>query len=306
MLNVLNIISRNSNLAMCQTQIVIDKLKDIYPDLTIHIEKIITKGDIILDTSLNLIGGKGLFTQELEQRLKNKTSDLAVHSAKDLPSNLSDEFTISAYLQREDPSDCFVSNNFLSIEQMPDDSVIGTSSIRRSSLLKKYFPNLKIKMLRGNVITRLQKLDQGLYDGIILASAGLYRLGLFHRIKQKLPIDVFIPSIGQGALAIETLFIRNYIHEFLIPLNHKNTFIEVETERMIGKLLNAGCSSPISAYAKITDNNIRLIAAVLDPNTELMCKFDQEVNLKYKSELVNNCIDQLNRQGAQAILKRYI
>ena len=304
MLDYVNIITRNSVLAICQTQILVDKLKILYPDLNINIDKIVTKGDKILNKPLNLIGGKGLFTKELEQLLLTQKSDMAVHSAKDLPSFLSNDFTISAYLKREDPSDCFISNKYLDINDMPIGSIIGTSSIRRRSFLNKYFPKLKVVSLRGNVITRLKKLDDGSYDGIILATAGLNRLGLYKRIMHKLPIDIFIPSIGQGALAIETLKTRVDLQTLLTPLNDQETYIEVETERKVGYLLNAGCNSPISVYAKIKDNYIKLSAVVIDPISQSICKFIQISNIREIDKLIKNCIDDLNNQGAQEILRR--
>ncbi|MFN8770560.1 MAG: hydroxymethylbilane synthase [Neisseriaceae bacterium] len=250
----LRIISRNSPLAIAQSKLVSEQINALYPDLFIEIIGITTEGDKILDKHLDKIGGKGLFVKELQQKLLDGEADIAVHSLKDLPHETFSEFIIPAVLKREDVSDCFISNHYDKLADLPKGAIIGTSSARRIALVNHYYPHLKIKMLRGNVGTRLAKLDNGDYDGIILASAGLKRLNLTSRIKETLDPNTFVPAIGQGALAIEILSNRLDLMILLAKLDDNDTWLEVETEREVGKLLGADCSMPIGVHANVAEN----------------------------------------------------
>lgn len=254
----LKIISRNSKLAMWQANFVSQQLTSLYPDLKIEIIGITTKGDKILDKALDKIGGKGLFIKELEHAIQNNTADLAIHSLKDLPAVLPHGFSLAAVLEREDPSDAFVSNQFKHISKLPNGAIIGTSSARRSAILKYYYPHLNIALLRGNVETRIAKLDAGEYDGIILASSGLIRLGLSTRIAHKLDLGEFVPAIGQGSLAIEVLSVRTDLIKLLKPLNNQEASFLAGVERLVGNGVDANCSTPIGVYARLLDNNLEL------------------------------------------------
>lgn len=290
---------------MWQANHVAALLNKLYPEIPTRIIGIKTDGDRILDKSLNKIGGKGLFVKELEHSLINEEADLAVHSLKDLPAKLVSEFELAAVLPREDASDAFLSNNFLTLESMPNGAIIGTSSVRRIAFLKKYYSGLETKLLRGNIDTRLNKLDSGEYDGIILATAGLKRLGLEHRITQKLAIDKFIPAIAQGALAIEILANNNELRQLLMPLNDNNTFVTVTVEREIGYYLGASCSVPIAVHAIITGSQIRVQAMLLD-DIGVVCYFSEQTAAANEcSQVAKLCVDDLLGQGAAVILDKY-
>ena len=231
----ITIASRESPLAMWQAKYIKSKIIKLYPDIKINIKGFKTQGDILLNQSLATIGGKGLFIKELEQALLEKKADLAVHSMKDLPMDIPDEFQLIAITKREDPRDAFVSNNFNSLDDMPKGSVVGTSSLRRQSQIKAKYPDLIIKPLRGNLQTRLNKLDKKQYDAIILAAAGLIRLGLKNRIKKYLETTVSIPSVGQGALGIEVLAGNEALSKILKVLNDDETSRCVLAERTVSR-----------------------------------------------------------------------
>jgi hydroxymethylbilane synthase len=264
----IRIITRNSKLAMWQAHYVEQQLKFYYPELLTEIIGITTEGDRILDKSLEKIGGKGLFIKELEYQLLMGKADIAVHSLKDLPANLASEFALAAILKREDPRDAFVSNHFNALEELPNDAVVGTSSARRSAILRKYYPHLRIKLLRGNLQTRLAKLDANEYDAIILAVAGLTRLNLADRIKQVLAVDEFIPAIGQGVLAIEVCSNRPELIQLIKVLNDTDSFLAVSAEREMGKYMNASCNIPIAGFATVSGGELKLKAILADPSED--------------------------------------
>ena len=305
MANNIRIITRNSKLAMWQANHVADRITEAYPNITTEVIGITTDGDRFLNTSLDKIGGKGLFIKELEHSLLKNEADIAVHSLKDLPANLNPNFTIAAVLEREDPSDALISNKYLSLEEMPEGSIIGTSSLRRSSILNKYYPKLQIKLLRGNIITRISKLDNNEYDGIILAASGIKRLGLQNRIKQYLNKDIFIPSIGQGALAVETLKNNQWLVGLLGQLTNTKTFIEVSCEREVGRVLEASCSVPIGAHATIDNTELKLNAIILDKETGYCAKSTIVGESKDYMSLAKDCANELIVNGALDILKKY-
>jgi hydroxymethylbilane synthase len=224
-----------------------------------------TKGDQILDRSLSKVGGKGLFVKELETALEEGRADLAVHSLKDVPMDLPPGFALACVMEREDPRDAWVSNQYASIDALPQGAVVGTSSLRRVALLRAIRPDLKIEPLRGNLDTRLRKLDEGLYDGIILAAAGLKRLGLESRIAQVFEPSYMLPAAGQGALGIEIPSGRDDVAQALSHLLHMPTFLAVSAERMVSRLMGGSCSMPLAAHASFTGDSLELHAAWGDP-----------------------------------------
>ena len=245
----LNIATRQSPLALWQAEHIRDRLLALHPELTINLLKIVTKGDKILDTPLAKIGGKGLFVKELEQAMYDKQADIAVHSLKDVPMQLPEGLTLGAYCKRASPTDAFVSNHYDNIDELPHGAVVGTSSLRRQCQIKAYRPDLQIKTLRGNVGTRLGKLDAGEYDAIILATSGLQRIELDARIRGELDIDVCLPAVGQGALAIECREDDADVLALLAPLNHNKARIRLIAERALNRHLEGGCQVPIAAFA---------------------------------------------------------
>lgn len=250
-LKTLKIATRQSPLAMWQAEHIQSRLQSLYPDLKVELVTMVTKGDKILDTPLAKIGGKGLFVKELEQALYDGRADIAVHSLKDVPMELPEGLTLGTYCKREAPTDAFVSNNYQQLDQLPQGAVVGTASLRRQCQLKAYRPDLQIKSLRGNVQTRLGKLDAGEYDAIVLATSGLQRVELSDRIKHEIDIDISLPAVGQGALAIECRADDQAVLELLKPLNDGQARIRLKAERALNRRLEGGCQVPIAAYAVI-------------------------------------------------------
>jgi len=226
-----------------------------------------TKGDQILDRSLSKVGGKGLFVKELEVALEEGRADLAVHSLKDVPMDLPEGFALACVMEREDPRDAFVSNRYPSLAELPQGAVVGTSSLRRVVLLRAQRPDLKIEPLRGNLDTRLRKLDDGQYDAIVLAAAGLKRLGLAARIRSIFEAEQMLPAAGQGALGIEVRSQRVDLHDALAPLSHQGTWLAVAAERAVSRAMGGSCSMPLAAYATFSGEYLQLRAAWGDPDT---------------------------------------
>lgn len=261
--NRLIIGSRGSRLALWQSEFVKIKLQSLHPEIKIHIEIIKTTGDVNTLQPLTEIGGKGVFTKELEEALLDGRVDLAVHSLKDLPTILPDGLTLSAITEREDPHDALIirkdlRNESSSISSLPLNAIVGTSSQRRMAQLKSLRPDVHLKDLRGNVDTRLRKLDEGKYDAIILASAGLRRLGWGDRISESIPIDEMLPAVGQGALGLETREKDSDIINLIKSLDHQETAIACKTERAFLRSLGGGCQLPIAGFAVVCDGNIIL------------------------------------------------
>ncbi|WP_019674010.1 hydroxymethylbilane synthase [Psychrobacter lutiphocae] len=248
-LKTLNIATRKSPLAMWQAEHIKSRLQSLYPELEVNLVTMVTQGDKILDTPLAKIGGKGLFVKELEQALYDGRADIAVHSLKDVPMQLPEGLILGAYCKRETPTDAFVSNNYSTLDELPEGAVVGTASLRRQCQIKAYRPDLQIKSLRGNVQTRLGKLDADEYDAIILASSGLIRSELSERIKQEISIEVSLPAVGQGALAIECRADDKEVLSLLEPLNDSDARIRLKAERALNRHLEGGCQVPIAAYA---------------------------------------------------------
>lgn len=250
-LKTLNIATRKSPLAMWQAEHIKSRLESLYPELEVNLVTMVTQGDKILDTPLAKIGGKGLFVKELEQALYDGRADIAVHSLKDVPMELPEGLILGTYCKRETPTDAFVSNSYDRLEDLPQDAVVGTASLRRQCQIKAFRPDLQIKSLRGNVQTRLAKLDAGEYDAIILATSGLKRVELSERIKQEIDIDISLPAVGQGALAIECRADDEAVLALLKPLNDGQARIRLKAERALNRRLEGGCQVPIAAFAVI-------------------------------------------------------
>lgn len=240
---------RKSALSLCHAQYIRDRLLAIYPECDVMLRGITTQGDRVLDQPLAEIGGKGLFIQEIETAMLEGRADFAVHSLKDMPMEMAPGFTIAAVPIREDPRDALVCNAWASIDALPDGAVVGTSSLRREAQLRERRPTLKVKLLRGNVNTRVKKLDEGQYDAMILAAAGLNRLEQGHRASALLDPGVFLPAVGQGALALECPIARTDVIEWLKPLIHHPTLLAITAERAFSHALSGSCHTPIGGYA---------------------------------------------------------
>jgi len=250
--------TRGSKLAIAQSIWVKKRIESVYKDIKVILIKIKTKGDKILDSPLSKIGGKGLFVKEIENALLKRDVDIAVHSIKDVPVELPKGLEICVYPKRENPFDAFISNQFNSIEELPKNARIGTSSLRREVQLKRLYPDIEVIPIRGNVDTRLKKLRSKNLDGIILAVSGLIRLGLYNQITQIIPEHIMLPAIGQGALGIEIRKDDKEIKDIISFLNHKETEICIKTERAFLRELGGGCQIPIAAYAFIKNNILRI------------------------------------------------
>ncbi len=260
------IASRESRLALWQAEHVRAELAQLYPGLAVEILGMTTRGDRILDVTLSKIGGKGLFVKELESAMAEGRADFAVHSAKDVPMELPEGFVLPAIMAREDPRDAFVSSQFAAIAALPRGAVVGTSSLRREAQLRERYPHLEIRPLRGNLDTRLAKLDRGEYAGIVLAVAGLKRLGLGHRIREILDADASLPAAGQGALAIECRADRPDVAQLLAALGDADTGDCVRAERAVSRALGGSCQLPLAAHATVNGGDLHLRGLVASPD----------------------------------------
>jgi hydroxymethylbilane synthase len=255
---------------MWQAEYVRASLAALYPECAIEILGMTTRGDQILDRTLSKVGGKGLFVKELEMAMAEGRADLAVHSLKDVPMDLPEGFELAAVLEREDPRDAFVANDYASLDALPAKAVVGTSSLRRQALIAARYPDLVIRPLRGNLDTRLAKLDRGEYSAIILAAAGLKRLGLEKRIRTLIPAEQSVPAPGQGAMAIEIPTNRPELHALLAPLNHVPTAQAVAAERFVSKTFGGSCQIPLAAFATVEAGVMHLQAMVATPDGKRM------------------------------------
>lgn len=299
----LTIATRQSPLALWQANFVKDKLEKLYPTMKVELLEMVTKGDKILDTPLAKIGGKGLFVKELENALYEKRADIAVHSLKDVPMVLPEGLTLGAYLERHAPTDAFVSNRYASLDELPDGAVLGTSSLRRECQIAHIKGNLTIKSLRGNVGTRLSKLDAGEYDAIILATSGLERLGLGERIRHELDDELSLPAVGQGALAIECRADDETILQLLAPLNHLATRLCVIAERAMNKTLEGGCQVPIAGFATIDGDTLSLRGRVGSIDGKTLLKSQNTITLTHTADDEQNA-ENLGKQIAQDLLSQ--
>jgi hydroxymethylbilane synthase len=296
------IASRESALAMWQAEHIRDRLRLLYPQTEVSILGMTTQGDQILDVTLSKIGGKGLFVKELETALENGSADIAVHSLKDVPMHLPDGFVLACIGEREDPLDAFVSNKFDQLSSLPSGSVVGTSSLRRESQLRARFPHLDIQPLRGNVQTRLRKLDEGQYAAIILAAAGLKRLGLGERIRAVISSEDSLPAVGQGALGIETCADRPELTALLAPLHHADTAACVLAERAMSRALAGSCQVPLGGFAEVKGDNLRMRGFVASPDGSKMLRAELTGNVNAPETLGNAVAEALLKQGAGEIL----
>jgi hydroxymethylbilane synthase len=301
-MKVLRIATRKSPLALWQAEEVSARLRALHPGLSVELVKLTTQGDKILDSPLSKVGGKGLFTKELEQSLLAGEADIAVHSMKDIPVEVPAELEVAVILERADPFDAFVSNRFSRFDEIAEDSRIGTSSLRRQAQLLTRFPKLKISSLRGNVGTRLQKLDQGHYDAVILAAAGLERLGLAGRIRERISPEISLPAIGQGAIGIESRRHDPAVAKLIQPLNHVVTAICVQAERSLNRRLNGGCQVPIAGFAELKDNVLRLRGRVIDPAGGRLIRSELSGPAQDAETIGLKVAEALLQQGASEIL----
>jgi len=298
--------SRGSKLALWQANWVKSQLENLHSNADISIRVITTSGDKIKDVPLSKIGGKGLFVKEIEEALLAKEIDLAVHSMKDVPIEIPSQLEISIITKRENPLDALISKNGKKLADLPQGATIGTSSLRRSSQLLNHRNDFKIHPLRGNVDTRLKKVEEGKYDAILLASAGLNRLGWSNRITEEISHEIIIPAMGQGALGIETRLGDTKTYNFISSLNHEQTNYEVSAERALVGKLDGGCQVPIGAYAKIEDNLITLkgLVASLDGKiihkSEIIGPIDDAINIG------QDLGEELLKLGANEILEKLI
>jgi len=296
------IASRESALAMWQAEHIRDRLRALYPQTEVSILGMTTQGDQILDVSLSKIGGKGLFVKELETALEDGRADFAVHSLKDVPMNMPEGFVLAAIGEREDPHDAFVSNQYENLAALPAGSVVGTSSLRRESQLRARFPHLIVEPLRGNVQTRLRKLDEGQYAAIILAAAGLKRLGLGERIRNIISSEDSLPAVGQGALGIECRVDRADVIAALQPLHHPDTAACVLAERAMSRVLAGSCQVPLGGFAEVQNGKLRMRGFVASPDGVRMVHADLTGDIADPEALGKRIADALLAQGAGEIL----
>lgn len=297
----IRIATRKSALALWQAEYVKARLEQAHPGLKVSLVPMVSRGDKLLDAPLAKIGGKGLFVKELETALLENEADIAVHSMKDVPMDFPEGLGLFCICEREDPRDAFVSNTYDSLDALPPGSVVGTSSLRRQAQLLARRPDLNIHFLRGNVNTRLAKLDAGEYDAIILAAAGLIRLGFEARIRASISVDDSLPAGGQGAVGIECRTADAEIHALLAPLHHAETAARVTAERALNKRLNGGCQVPIACYALLEGEQLWLRGLVGQPDGGLLLR--AEGRGSDAEALGVQVAEQLLAQGAEAILK---
>ena len=300
------IASRESKLALWQAEHIKAKLEALYPECEVSILGMTTRGDQILDVTLSKIGGKGLFIKELEQALADGRADLAVHSIKDVPMILPEGFALAAIGERASPFDAFVSNQYASLQDLPASAVVGTSSLRREALLRARFPHLVVKPLRGNLQTRLGKLDKGEYDAIILAKAGLERLGLSERIRDTLSAEDSLPAAGQGALGIEIAAHRLDLLGVLNPLNHPQTNACVSAERALARALDGSCQVPLAAYCTEQNGMLKLRGFVGRPDGSEILEAEAEAPIAYAEGLGNGVAEKLAAAGAKTLIQQIL
>lgn len=303
MSKVVRIATRKSPLALWQAEFVRDSLKAMHPDIDVELVKMVTQGDKILDTPLAKVGGKGLFVKELEMGMLQGDADMAVHSMKDVPVEFPDGLHLAVICEREDPRDAFVSNNYDKIEDLPEGARVGTSSLRRMCQIRNWRSDLQIMDLRGNVNTRLRKLDENEYDAIILACAGLKRLGFDERIRVHLDPGFSLPAIGQGAVGIECRSDDDFINELIAPLNHPATRTRVLAERAMNNRLEGGCQVPIGGYAELDGGTLLIRGLVGRPDGSEMVRGEIAGRAEEAEFLGKTLAEDLLGRGADAILK---
>lgn len=300
------IATRESPLALWQAEHVQALLRERYPEKDVKLLGMTTKGDQILDKTLSKIGGKGLFVKELEVVMQEGAAHLAVHSLKDVPMELPEGFVLAAVSSREDPRDAFVSPRYETLESMPAGSVVGTASLRRELMLRSKFPHLVVKPVRGNVGTRLRKLDSGEYDALIMASAGLKRLGLEERIREIISDEISLPSPGQGALGLECLANDEKTREAIAFINDEQTRACCLAERAVSRALGGSCQVPLAAYATIADSTMRLRALIGDHTTGELVATEQIGPWTEYERLASEAVEALLKQGARRYIEKLL
>ena len=296
------IATRESPLALWQAEHVRQILIQRHPSTQVELLGMTTRGDQILDRTLSKVGGKGLFVKELEVALLERRAQLAVHSLKDVPMDLAPEFELAAVMQREDPRDCLVSNRFATLDEMPAGARVGTSSLRRELMLRARFPGLRVEAVRGNVNTRLAKLDRGDFDALVMAAAGLKRLGFAARIRQVIPTAVSLPAPGQGALGIEVLREDEAIISLLAPLNDPATRAATMAERGVSRGLGGSCQVPLAAYAEIEGSELRMRALVGNAATGEFVESEGRAPIDDAEVLAARLVADLKKRGALRLL----
>ncbi|MEC4684717.1 MAG: hydroxymethylbilane synthase [Nitrospirota bacterium] len=300
--------TRGSRLALWQAEWVKSELQRLYPDLKVELNRIKTTGDKILDVPLAKVGGKGLFVKEIEEALLRHEADIAVHSMKDVPTEFPAGLHLAVICKREDPRDAFISQvqdsgfKIQKFKDLPEGAVIGTSSLRRSCQLLNIRPDLKIGQLRGNLDTRLKKLDEGQFDAIILAAAGVKRLGWHERITEVLPTGISLPAIGQGAVGIECRAGDDFINTLIMPLNHEETSVCVRAERAFLKKLEGGCQVPVGAYARLIDGKIVMEGLVGSVSGERIIREQMKGKQDIAESIGIRLAEDLLSRGAKEIL----
>jgi hydroxymethylbilane synthase len=296
------IATRESRLALWQAEFVQARLRVLYPACRVDLLPMTTLGDQLQSASLSKEGGKGLFIKELERALSDGRADLAVHSMKDVPVEMPEGFALAAITEREDPRDALVSNDYATLGDLPDGSVVGTSSLRRAAQVVERFPRLEIRPLRGNVNTRLAKLDKGDYAAIVLAASGLKRLGMESRIRAYFSIEDCLPAGGQGALGVECMSDRPQLVAAMQALVHRGTTICVRAERAVNRALGGNCSIPLGAYAEIWGETLRLRGLVASPDAKRMARAEATGGAEDPEALGYKVAGLLREQGADEIL----
>lgn len=300
------IATRESPLALWQAEHVQKLLRERYPQKDVQLLGMTTRGDKILDKTLFKIGGKGLFVKELEVAMQERAAHLAVHSLKDVPMELPEGFVLAAVSEREDPRDAFVSPKYETLESMPAGAVVGTASLRRELMLRSRFPHLTVKPVRGNVGTRLKKLDAGEYDALIMASAGLKRLGLEERIREIISDEISLPSPGQGALGIECLADDKETIEAVSFINDEKTRACCLAERAVSRALDGSCQVPLAAYATIDGETMRLRALIGDHTTGELASAERLGSWHDSQKLAAQVVEDLLKQGARRYIEKLI
>ena len=296
--------TRKSLLALTQSKWVKSEIEQRWPEVEIELLKVVTRGDKILDVPLAKVGGKGLFVKEIEDALLRKDADLAVHSLKDCPTELPEGLEVSIFPRREDPRDAFISRDGRKLSELPHGAKVGTSSLRRLSQLRKIRPDLVIESLRGNLDTRLRKLDEGMYNAIILAAAGLNRLGLSNRITEHLDPETMLPAIGQGSLGIEFRSDDSRMREILSSIHDEKTSVCVRAERAFLLRLEGGCQVPIGAYAVLSDNEIVMEGLVADEEGNELIRRKLKGTADSPETLGTELADEILNAGGREILEK--
>ena len=298
----IKIATRKSALALWQAEEVSRRLQEAHEDISIELVKLTTSGDRLLQGSLATKGGKGLFVKELQRGLLEHKADIAVHSMKDVPVELPSALHLPVTLERENPHDAFVSNRYDTLASLPNHATVGTSSARRACQIKASYPHLEIRLLRGNIDTRLAKLDDEEYDAVILAAAGLRRLGLEHRIRCCLTAEESLPAIGQGVIGIECRRHDGAVESMIQPLHHADTHVCVTAERAVSQALQGGCQLPIASFAELNGTHLKLRALVGHPDGYDICRSEKHGSKENPMQLGQLVAKDLQAQGADKIL----